>query len=110
MSFGLEVYDENGNLTFDIGKKYSIIVGSTSVPAQDNVTEAGLEYSFTLPETVPYNEELFAMGSVLNSPGVVYVSGRVVIVVRQGNFVRWNEGSGNIYNAVACTVFFGYYG
>lgn len=110
MAFGLEVYDANGNLTFDIGKKYSVIVGSTSVPAQNGVSEAGLSYSFTLPVTVPYNEELFVMGAVVNPPSSVYISGREVIVVRRGNFVRWDESTGDIYNALACTVFFGYYG
>lgn len=109
MSFGIEVFNENGDPVFQVGRRYCVIVGNFTVPSANLVDESGLSYSFQLPSNVPSNEDLFVMGYFLNPPASCWISGRTVNLVRQGSFVRWNENTGSIYNAISCKVFFGYY-
>jgi|SRR5690606_7695071 len=103
MSFGLEISDEGGRKTFEVGRKYLKITGSVYFPALVSTSIGSLKSEFTLPPSVPLNEIPFIKVSVFDSADSFVLNGREVLVNRSATY---QQGA---YHIGAARVYYGYY-
>lgn len=103
MSFGIEIRDEIGQDVFSVGRKYLKIVGSVTFPAASSRNVSILESTFSLPSTVPLDEEPFIKCSIFQGPKSFLVEGRVIRIQHSG------REQSSVYYRDPAKIFYGYY-
>src|SRR5690625_7709844 len=76
MSFGLEVWDEDGESVFSIGRKYIKIVGRHYAPGASSTNV--LDTTFAIPGSVPMDELVFLTADTDTPPLYYILNGRAV--------------------------------
>lgn len=78
MSFGLEVYDQSGNVQFDLGKRYFGSTGEIVLPATSSRYQGAIATTLSIPAYTGF--KLWAMNSPASTCYVEYASETSVIV------------------------------
>lgn len=100
MSFGIEVYDQNGNVQFELGKKYFGSTGEIVIPITTTRYQGSVSTTLTIPAHTGF--KLWAMNSPASACHVEYISETSVMVHRY----LFSAGSGN-YRTRPVTIYFG---
>lgn len=100
MSFGLRVWDEDGDSIISVGSKYLKIVGYHYV---GQAQTRNLVTYFNLPESVPLDETEFITVDIDNSPMYYTLSGRRVSIYHR------SSGQGNNTIRLPAAIYYGYY-
>src|SRR5690625_7573217 len=78
MSFGLEVWDEDGESVFSIGRKYIKLVGRHYAPGASSTNV--LDTTFAIPGSVPMDELGFIRAATDTPPLYYILNGRAVTI------------------------------
>lgn len=103
MSYGIEIYNANGDEVFSAGVKYLIILGSVTIPQKTTSGATTTPYTFQIPGDVPPGEKSFLTVSALEPPVRFEVTGTTVSVfqsvTRNGSSYTWHKA----------VIYYGYY-
>ncbi len=100
MSFGIEVYDQSGNVQFELGKKYFGSTGEIILPSTTTRRAGSVSTTLTIPAQTGF--KLWAMNSPASTCHVDYTSETTVVVYSYAYYV----GGGN-YSTNPVTIYFG---
>lgn len=100
MSFGLEVYDQSGNVQFDLGKRYFGSTGEIVLPSTSIQYEGSVATTLSIPAQTGF--KLWAMNSPASTCHVEYTSETTVVVYSYSYYV-----SSRNYRTNPVTIYFG---
>lgn len=101
MSFGLEVYDQNGNVQFELGKTYFGSTGQIVIPSTSSRWDIGaIKTTLSIPAQTGF--KLWAMNSPASTCHVEYISENAVDVY---SYLFWV--SNNNYRTRPVTIYYG---
>lgn len=101
MSFGLEVWDEDGESVFSIGRKYIKLVGRHYAPGASSTRV--LDTTFAIPESVPMDEMVFLTADTDDPPLYYILNGRTVTIRHR------HSGLGGTLERFPAALFYGFY-
>src|SRR5690625_1189062 len=101
MSFGLEVWDEDGESVFCIGRKYIKIVGRQYAPGASSTNV--LDTTFAIPGSVPMDELVFLTADTDTPPLYYILNGRAVTIRHR------HSGIGSNLERFPAALFYGFY-
>lgn len=101
MSFGIEVWDDNSDSVFALGRKYIKIVGRYQAPGAPSTSI--LDTTFTIPGTVPSDEIVFVTADNDYPPLFYTLAGRTLTIRHR------HTGTGSALERLPAAVFYGFY-
>lgn len=100
MSFGLEVYDQAGNVQFELGKRYFGSTGEITLPATTSQYGGTTATTLSIPAYTGF--KLWAMNSPASTCYVEYASETTVVVYSYRYYVSRNN-----YRTNPVTIYYG---
>lgn len=113
MSFGIEVFDEEGGSVFSVGTKYLRIMGAIVIPEEEYIEPRGgegIHAAVVSVVAIPEGETGYVKPGLGSMPRDLRIDGSEIKVVRRYTPYSMGPGASTIRVVYRSeTIFYGYY-